>query len=272
MRIKFLNGIITVDILTILLAVIIGTASNTVLRVILGLPFVLLFPGYTLMAALFPHRDKMGRLEKWIMSFGMSIPIVALLGLGLNYTPWGISLNSILFSLVCFIVVMSIIATIRGRPAELIAEFNLKFSGGQGGFLDHLLSFILIITIVSAVGILVYTVAIPKIGERFTEFYYLGLEHKAEAYPVEFNMQNGEVTGVKYSDQNQVTADSEGKITLGVVNQEQAAMSYLLTVKVDGEQVNITYAGQSTAEVGPLDLTPGRTMGAGAGVCPDAYR
>jgi uncharacterized membrane protein len=257
LKIKLLNGILIVDILTVALVLIINLTSLDSLRIILGLPFVLLFPGYSLVAALFPKSEKTGTLERWAMSFGISLPLAALIGLGLNYTPWGISLDTLLFFMVIFIMVTSVIALIRSKPAKLINEFEVKFPGWEGGMLGRSLTLVIVLALVSAVGILIYTVAVPRIGERFTEFYTLGLNNKAEDYPVEFEMQNGKVTGVRYSDQGQTTADVFGKVTLGIINQEQQVASYSIILKIDGQPADINYTGQNMPQLGPLNLKQG---------------
>ncbi len=68
-----------------LVAIIILFPSN-ILRIILGLPFLLFFPGYTLVAALFTRKEGMGSIERVALSFGLSIAVVPLIGLILNYT------------------------------------------------------------------------------------------------------------------------------------------------------------------------------------------
>jgi uncharacterized membrane protein len=62
--------------------------SETVFRNILGLPLVLFLPGYALIAALFPAKSDLDVLKEQPLSFGLSIAVVPLIGLGLNYTPW----------------------------------------------------------------------------------------------------------------------------------------------------------------------------------------
>ena len=46
------------------------------LRILLGGPFVLFFPGYTMVAALFPGRDDLEGLERLGLSLGLSIAIL----------------------------------------------------------------------------------------------------------------------------------------------------------------------------------------------------
>jgi len=53
MKIKLGNELILIFHLTIFLVLIITLFPSSILRIILGLPFVLFLPGYTLMASLF---------------------------------------------------------------------------------------------------------------------------------------------------------------------------------------------------------------------------
>ena len=90
LKIKILNVLLIVDILTVILVASIFYIHSSVVHVILGLPFLLFFPGYTLVKALFVSREGMDGTELVALSTGMSIAVVALIGFGLDYTPWGI--------------------------------------------------------------------------------------------------------------------------------------------------------------------------------------
>ena len=98
------------------------------LRVPLGLLFVLFAPGYALVAALFPERPRdappagpdqeagrrgIGWLERVALSLGMSIAVVPLMGLLLNYTPWGIRLVPVLVMVAAFTLGMGALAAWR---------------------------------------------------------------------------------------------------------------------------------------------------------------
>ena len=72
--------------------------SDLPVRIPLGLVMVLFVPGYTLIAALFPKKADLEGIERTALAFGLSIAVVPLIGLGLNYTPWGIRLEPVLFS------------------------------------------------------------------------------------------------------------------------------------------------------------------------------
>ena len=77
-------------------------------RIVLGLPFILFFPGYALIATLFPEKKSLDLIERIALSFGLSIAIVPLIGFGLNYTPFGIRLDPILWSLIAFNTALSV--------------------------------------------------------------------------------------------------------------------------------------------------------------------
>ncbi len=93
---------------------------------------------------------------------------------------------------------------------------------------DRVLSIILVVAIVRAIGILGYVVAKPKVGERFTEFYILSLEGKAENYPQE------------------IILGKQGRVLLGIMNREGQTTEYKVVIAIDGEMVG---------EVGPITLS-----------------
>src|SRR3990172_1992555 len=77
-------------------------------RAPLGLPFLLFLPGYTLIAAIFPRRGWPDAAERLALSAMVSLAVVALIGIALNYSPWGVRAESItgffgLFILLSFI-------------------------------------------------------------------------------------------------------------------------------------------------------------------------
>lgn len=222
--------------LTILLILVISFFPIKVLRIVLGLPFILFFPGYTLIAALFPRKIDLDAIERVALSFGLSIAIVPLIGLILNYTPWGIRLYPILLSLSGFILAASAFAWQRRRrlsPAERSElKIYLPFDWLKGqSSIDKVLSLVLILAILGAIGTLGYVIAKPKVGERFTEFYLLGPGGKAEEYPQKLKL--GE----------------EGKAILGIKNQEHQKMGYLVKLKIEGEEVK---------EIGSIELAQGQ--------------
>jgi hypothetical protein len=84
-------------------------------RIILGLPFILFFPGYVLICALFPRKEDLGIIERLALSMGLSIAVTSLIGIALNYTSFGIRLYPVMLSLFLFMLLMSAVAIYRRR-------------------------------------------------------------------------------------------------------------------------------------------------------------
>jgi uncharacterized membrane protein len=90
-------GLVILSILTVYLSNIHPALS--IMRMALGSLFVLFLPGYSLVEALYPRGEELSPLERLALSIGLSLALVPLVGLVLNYTPWGIRLNPIMVSL-----------------------------------------------------------------------------------------------------------------------------------------------------------------------------
>jgi len=84
-----------------------------VIRWVLGSVFVLYLPGYTLIQFLFSEKKELDSLERFALSVGLSLAVVPLIGLILNYLPWGIRLAPITVSLSLFVVSFAILAAAR---------------------------------------------------------------------------------------------------------------------------------------------------------------
>jgi len=100
----------------------------TYLRYILGSIFVLWLPGYAFIKALFPQNlplahalarsldtseKSLDTIERIALSLGMSLALVPMVGLLLNYTPWGIRLEPIVLSLLAMTTIFATAAVIR---------------------------------------------------------------------------------------------------------------------------------------------------------------
>ncbi len=231
MRIKLGDGLIPLNLLAWVLILFIIFFPSNILRIILGIPFVLFCPGYTLMAALFTKKEGMGGIERVALSFGLSIAVVPLIGLILNYTPWGIRLEPILYSVASFILIASIIAWLRRRRLTEHERFAIQFQvtmpGWGEGVWGKVLAITVVVAILATLGTLGYVIATPKVGETFTEFYILGQDGKAANYPKELKV--GE----------------KGEVIVGVVNHEGKEVSY---------RVEVVVGSQESTEVGPVVL------------------
>ncbi len=192
-----------------LLFVLISPLNATPIRTILGIPMVLFLPGYALIAALFPGKNDISSIERIALSFGLSIAVVPLIGLGLNFTPFGIRLVPVLLSLSFFTLAMLLIAYLRRSQMSEEERFEIPFSYMYSSLksetltskhaIDRILTIILILSIVASIIMLIYVIATPKQGEKFTEFYILGNNGKAEDYPTqhESGKNSSLIVGIK---------------------------------------------------------------------------
>jgi hypothetical protein len=95
------------------------------LRIALGIIFIFWLPGYTCTKALFPvmvpiqsTSKSMDSIERLALGLGISIALAPIMGLILNYTPFGIRLASITISLLILTVVFANVG--------IFQEFNAK--------------------------------------------------------------------------------------------------------------------------------------------------
>ena len=238
LSIKPKDDLLVIDILTILLIIIIAFLPLNLLRTMLGLPVALFFPGYTLLAAVFPKKGAIATIERIALSLGLSILVVALIGLFLNYTPWGLRLYPIVFSTTLFIIATSVVASLRRHqlPSEEHFEKHLIFSFGFNlrkwtttSRLYKGLSIALALAILAVIWTFGHAITTTEVGERFTQFYILNADGKSENYPKE------------------LLAGEETKVIVEVVNYERETMSYRLKTVVDGI---------ANEEIGPVALAP----------------
>ena len=210
-----LAGVIGVVLLTDL-AVLLPVVSDTPVRIVAGLVFVLFIPGYAFIAALFPEAgggsatddeaisnpqaDGIDGIERTALSFGLSIALVPLVGLVLNFTPWGIRLLPILVSLSGLTLVLTAVAAVRRWALPADERFRVPYrawlSAGREELFspasraDAVLNVLLVLSILLAAASVGYAVTVPKDGERFSEFYLLTEgedgELVADGYPTEF--------------------------------------------------------------------------------------
>ena len=90
-----------------------GIYPLVIIRWILGSIFVLFLPGYVTVQALFPEGKELDSIERVALTIGLSLALTPLIGLVLNYTPWGIRLNPIVTALTLFTIGLAMIGTVR---------------------------------------------------------------------------------------------------------------------------------------------------------------
>lgn len=241
--------------------------DDTIVRRLLGVPFVLFIPGYVLAAALFPRAgdsrwygargasrpDRLGPLERLVLSFVLSVGLVIVLGTTLVKTPLPFGLETILATLGATTLVLAAAATVRRRavPAEdrLVVPFGEWIDRSWAGMrrpatrVDGVLNVLLLATILVVVVSVAAGGAAPTLagqdagdagaggaddGDALSELYLLteteSGELTAEAYPT--SLEHG----------------SAEPIVVGVGNHEGSTQEYTVVVQLHGVS---TVSGES---------------------------
>jgi uncharacterized membrane protein len=224
--------LIVILLVTLLVAPVVLLATGPI-RIILGVVFLLFFPGYTLLAALFPRGDSMQRAERLSLSFVLSMALVILVALVVNFTPWGVSVEPILAVLAVLIFATSYVALYRrqrlpeGERFEPRLDPRLPRWDGLGTPAQRAMTAVLAVSLAGAIAALAWAASNPGAEEPFTDFYILGSEGLLMDYPRE------------------VTLGNQTDVTLGIVNHEGQNAAY---------DIEIVFGGEKTQELGPVSL------------------
>lgn len=223
-------------VITSILLIPLAIFTDGPVRIVLGLPFVLFFPGYCLMAALFPRKTDLEVIMRLALSLGVSIVLVTLLLLILHYLPWGIESYPIIAILFLFTGTTAVVAWLRRSRFTIEERFeptlNLRSAAifhfwTERRHLDRALMALLALAIIGTIGTVSFVAATPKAGDLYTEFYLLDPDKKADYYPSE------------------LAVGEEGEVIVGIINREGEATVYNIEIVLDGE---------TTDDIGPINL------------------
>jgi Protein of unknown function (DUF1616) len=98
-------------------------ASGVVLylRYVFGGALVLFLPGYSLIEAVYPKRE-IDELTRFALSIGLSLALVPLVGLALNYTPFGVRLLPLTLSLAGLTIFLLLLALAGKHKYYLVSK------------------------------------------------------------------------------------------------------------------------------------------------------
>ncbi|MDY6930646.1 MAG: DUF1616 domain-containing protein [Halobacteriota archaeon] len=204
--------------------------------------YTLIFQGYTLMGITARKNGRWDPILIFYFSFALGITLVLLILELQRLLPILILHPYTALALVGFALVTIIVQQYRGRdvskrrppspkPKKYTVKppkppkrrpappkpkkYTVKTPKVSRSKIDRVLTVILLIALIVSICLTVYIIVIPKQGEKFTEFYLLGMNGTASDYPTD--LTTGEVAGV----------------IIGVVNNEYTNTSYLLEVKIN---------------------------------------
>lgn len=159
-----------------------------------------------------PRDDDLDGIERAALSFGLSIAVVPLIGLGLNYTPWGIRLVPVVVSLSVFTIALLAAAHLRRAMLPADDRFSVPFqktldslkeemTTDQTSRVDKILTIVLVIAIISSISALVYVIVTPKRGREVHRVLHIGARGMAYDYPT--SVASGENSTVMRSGDSQ---------------------------------------------------------------------
>lgn len=236
------SDILLIWFITAICLVFILTPKLNAFKIIPGILLILFIPGYLLIASLYPRKGSLDNIERFALSFGLSITLTALIGLILKFNNYGTQLTPILLYLSLLTFLFGFLAYVRNLRIPIDERFTLKFkkhyknvmSSFKGeSKISRLLSVILIASIILSISATIYIIITPQQGEKFTEFYILGPKGKASDYPTN------------------LTAGEMGNVTIGIVNHEYASVKYNMIIKLNNQTIdneNITLSSNQTYE------------------------
>jgi len=191
-------------------------------RVVLSLLYLLIIPGYALMTALFPGNSGLDAVERLALGIGLSIALVTLIGLGMNYTPWGVTLDTIIASVTSWTLLCCIAAYYKRiqkrRMSRNVTCLDADMSRQEEkSSIWRSSPVLLTIAMLVVFGISIHSIR-HSMGEPYTEFYLLGEDGITEDYPGE------------------IVLDKPYTVIIGLVNHERSDVQYHI-VAMRGDEI-----------------------------------
>ena len=197
-------------------------------------------------------RSGIDGIERVALSFGLSIAVVPLIGLVLNFTPWGIRLVPVVIAVAGFTLGCVAIAARRRwalPPDERFAvPYHEWLAAAENELLepddrtDAALNVVLAVSVLLAVGSVGYAVAVPPQGEQFSEFYLLT------------ETLEGELVADDYPETMAVNDTAE--LIVGIGNNEYEPTEYHVVVQLqEVETANNSTTVLERTEIDRFDAT-----------------
>jgi uncharacterized membrane protein len=100
--------------------------AASLFRYIFTIPVLIFIPGYCLTAVLFSDTGSASDLRRVSLALGLSVALVSLVMVCLNYSAWGIQLNTVIF----FILILTLLSgpVIQYRRSRLPREIRFRLS------------------------------------------------------------------------------------------------------------------------------------------------
>lgn len=251
----------------LLVSVTVPLIRETPFRLVVSIPVVLFVPGYTVMAALFPEKpagaepqqslhSTVTYTERFLLSVGTSIAVVPMIGVLATFTPWGLTMGSIVAGITTFIIIWTAIAAYRRQTLPPDQRFSVPIhtwmGAGKERFFtsdtktDILLNAMIVVGLFFVAASVGYAVTGPQQGDQFTEFSILTEnetgELVADGYPTDF--ERGESDSVVVSVSNHEYELTSYSVVLQLQDAEQTAVNDTTMVVRERETLDVVETGE----------------------------
>lgn len=200
--------------------------NSGVIRYVLSLATVLFVPGYMLIAAVYPGKDSLGNMERLLLAVTFSIILVPMACFVLNYTIWGIRLDSTVAVITLLTGYFTVVAFLRrlALPKDRRLSLSLEWLYGDvrkvlvpssKSTTDLLITAVLLLSIISVAAVTAYSAIGHRPVDRYTELFLCDANGSLGNYPT--MLQSGQ----------------NSSIVVGISNFEGKDMVYNLVVNFD---------------------------------------
>jgi uncharacterized membrane protein len=227
-----------------LLAIALALLRLDPLRALFGWPLPLLLPGYAILAWLYPARrspERLGRAmhcwERLGLGVVFSVGCTALVGIGLNFTPAGITLATMAYGL-GLVTLLFLVLAVDAR-LRLPVEDRPHFTWGPApdparpvGRTSPAMAALLAISFAGMLVVLVLLFPYKARQDAYTSLYLLGDGAKAICLPDTYTPQGQPGAGFSVHVPNYIDCplQASGRVTVGAVNHEGKVVTYFVKV------------------------------------------
>ena len=279
---------VVVATLLVVVAAFAPVIRETPLRVPVGIVFVLFVPGYALIAALFPERNRVAiadadggdaddsitgghtrilgagtdidGVDRLSLSVLASVILVSAVGVGIHYTPWPIQAGPVVAVVAVVTLLLAWIATRRRRALAPSVAFTVPVQRWRSTVRravrrpDSRADIVLTGLLVLAVGIALASVGFAAVGPGF------GGADKADGHSALLLEHDGDLLT---NESAVLEADNATTVTVGVENNEGRAVDYTVVAvaqQLEGDGESVSIANETELDRRGAEVDDGETQ------------
>ncbi len=216
--------LIIVALVTAASATVVGLVTPPdAVRIPLMLPLALFSPGYSITGALYPRRDDLEPLERLGLSFTLSLAALPLIGLALNYSPWGVRWEPLLAFVALLVFLACALGLLHRRlvpaPQRFAPSVRLSPTGSAplGGAFRTAITVALLAPVAALAAVLLVLLARqPGGAQPYTEFFIVPSAPPGDSFP------------------KQLMVGQQVSVHLGITNREGQDRLYTVSTVVNG--------------------------------------